>query len=186
MKEKRIREKVVLSLSLYLFLYLPVHFQAFNNFYNYLRDTTLSEEQCGECSYQQSCGRQCHRKGDVSIINPLFVAERKCMGVDQSKACVSKFAPDCKLWPNKNIQLPNVTESMQQIVDGLDYLTCVPEHRYVPLSVPKVPIVAQHFETVSPSQQVIFHSFARRSPATNCQHTKEYCNFRCEIGFFVV
>ena len=53
------------------------------------------------------------------------------MGVDQSRACVSKFASDCKLWPNKNIQLPNVTESMQQIVDGLDYLTCVPEHRFV-------------------------------------------------------
>ncbi|EFP04415.1 hypothetical protein CRE_25722 [Caenorhabditis remanei] len=104
---------------------------AFNNFYNYLRDTTTSEEQCGECSYQQSCGRKCHRRGDIGIINPLFVAERKCMGVDQSKACVSTYMQDCKLWPNKNIQLPNVTESMQQIIDNLDYLQCVPEHRYV-------------------------------------------------------
>ncbi|CAI2348915.1 unnamed protein product [Caenorhabditis sp. 36 PRJEB53466] len=102
---------------------------AFNNFYNYLRDTTSSEEQCGECSYQQSCGRKCHRRGDIGIINPLFVAERKCMGVDQSKACVSSFMPDCKLWPNPAVKLPNVTESMQQIIDNLDYLQCVPEHR---------------------------------------------------------
>ncbi|KIH51252.1 hypothetical protein ANCDUO_18663 [Ancylostoma duodenale] len=63
------------------------------------------------------------------MINPLFVAERRCMGIDQNQACTSKFMPDCKLWPNPAIQLPNVTESMQQIIDGLDYLTCVPQHR---------------------------------------------------------
>ncbi|GMS90157.1 hypothetical protein PENTCL1PPCAC_12332, partial [Pristionchus entomophagus] len=102
---------------------------AFTNFYNYLRDVTISEEQCGQCSYQQSCGRQCHRRGEVSVINPLFVAERKCQGVEQSEACVSKFMPGCKLWPNPSIALPNVTDSMQQIIDGLDYLTCVPENR---------------------------------------------------------
>ncbi|PAV61258.1 hypothetical protein WR25_15538 [Diploscapter pachys] len=45
------------------------------------------------------------------------------------EACVSKFADNCKLWPNPKIQLPNVTESMQAIIDGLDYLTCVPEYR---------------------------------------------------------
>lgn len=36
--------------------------QAFSNFYSYLRNVTISEEQCGVCSYQQSCGRQCHRR----------------------------------------------------------------------------------------------------------------------------
>ncbi|CAJ0578623.1 unnamed protein product, partial [Mesorhabditis spiculigera] len=102
---------------------------AFENFYNYLREMTQSEEQCGQCSYQQSCGRSCHRRGDVGMINPLFVAERRCMDVDQRSACVSKYMPNCKLWPNANIQLPNVTYSMQQIIDNLDYLTCVPEQR---------------------------------------------------------
>ncbi|KAK6052324.1 hypothetical protein COOONC_10171 [Cooperia oncophora] len=67
--------------------------------------------------------------GDVAMINPLFVAERRCMGIDQNKACTSKYMPDCKLWPNPQIQLPNVTESMQQIIDGLDYLSCVPQQR---------------------------------------------------------
>ncbi|VDP06150.1 unnamed protein product [Heligmosomoides polygyrus] len=65
---------------------------AFNNFYNYLREITLSEQQCGECSYQQSCGRSCHRRGDVQSINPLFVAERRCMGVDQNKVSFSSMA----------------------------------------------------------------------------------------------
>ncbi|KAK6044652.1 hypothetical protein COOONC_17843 [Cooperia oncophora] len=64
---------------------------AFNNFYNYLREITISEQQCGECSYQQSCGRQCHRRGDVAMINPLFVAERRCMGIDQNKVIVKSI-----------------------------------------------------------------------------------------------
>uniref|UniRef100_A0A0K0CWP3 Uncharacterized protein n=1 Tax=Angiostrongylus cantonensis TaxID=6313 RepID=A0A0K0CWP3_ANGCA len=102
---------------------------AFQNFYSYLREITLSEHQCGECSYQQSCGRQCHRRGDTAVINPLFVAERRCMGINQNQACMSKYAPNCKLWPNRAVPLPNVTESMQQIIDNLDYLTCVPQLR---------------------------------------------------------
>ncbi|KAK0414517.1 hypothetical protein QR680_011475 [Steinernema hermaphroditum] len=103
---------------------------AFNNFYNYIREVTVSEEQCGECSYQQSCGRKCHRKGSVDVINPLFVAERRCEGVQQNNACVSKMvSPDCKLWPNPSIHLPNVTASMHEIINGLEYLSCVPEKR---------------------------------------------------------
>ncbi|CAD5216440.1 unnamed protein product [Bursaphelenchus okinawaensis] len=103
---------------------------AFKNFYNYLRDVTVSENQCGECSYQQSCGRQCHRKGNVNSINPLFVAERRCEGVDQSMACESKQVKGtCRLWPNDDIQLPNVTQSMHDIIHGLEFLSCVPEIR---------------------------------------------------------
>ncbi|KAI1725317.1 hypothetical protein DdX_01973 [Ditylenchus destructor] len=101
---------------------------AFSNFYNYLRDVTLSEAQCGQCSYQQSCGRQCHRRGTLETVNPLFVAERLCAGVDQSMSCVSKQVDGhCRLWPNPNIALPNVTESMHEIINGLEYLSCVPE-----------------------------------------------------------
>ncbi|CAD5222354.1 unnamed protein product [Bursaphelenchus xylophilus] len=103
---------------------------AFTNFYNYLREVTVSENQCGECSYQQSCGRQCHRRGNVNSINPLFVAERRCEGVDQSMACESKQVKGtCRLWPNDDIQLPNVTQSMNDIIHGLDFLSCVPEIR---------------------------------------------------------
>uniref|UniRef100_A0A914E444 Uncharacterized protein n=1 Tax=Acrobeloides nanus TaxID=290746 RepID=A0A914E444_9BILA len=85
--------------------------------------------QCGECSYQQSCGRQCHRRGGLEQINPLFVAERRCEGIDQSDACVSKNIADCKLWPNYDIKLPNVTESMLEIVNGLEYLSCIPQKK---------------------------------------------------------
>ncbi|KAI6235565.1 hypothetical protein M3Y95_00064800 [Aphelenchoides besseyi] len=103
---------------------------AFNNFYNYLRDITESEQQCGECSYQQSCGRQCHRRGAMNTINPLFVAERRCEGIDQSTACVSKQVKGtCTLWPNSDIQLPNVTDTMTAIIDGIQYLNCIPEFR---------------------------------------------------------
>ncbi|KAK6101605.1 hypothetical protein QQG55_5235 [Brugia pahangi] len=100
---------------------------AFNNFYNYLRDITISQHQCGQCSYQQSCGRQCHRRGTVDMINPLFVAERICDGVDQSEACESKYVGDCKHWPNPSIKLPNVTHTMQEIIDKIDYLSCTPQ-----------------------------------------------------------
>ncbi|OZC09677.1 hypothetical protein X798_03371 [Onchocerca flexuosa] len=100
---------------------------AFNNFYNYLREITISQQQCGQCSYQQSCGRQCHRRGTFDVINPLFVAERACAGVDQSMACESKYIEGCKHWPNPNIQLPNVTRTMQDIIDKIDYLTCIPQ-----------------------------------------------------------
>uniref|UniRef100_A0A0K0F5Z6 Uncharacterized protein n=1 Tax=Strongyloides venezuelensis TaxID=75913 RepID=A0A0K0F5Z6_STRVS len=103
---------------------------AFDNFYNYLRKMTISEKQCGECSYQQSCGRNCHRRGSGNIINPLFVAERKCADIDQSDACVSRqLNGGCNLWPNPAIPLPNVTSSMVDIINGLDYLTCIPEKR---------------------------------------------------------
>ncbi|KAI6201288.1 Sodium leak channel non-selective protein [Aphelenchoides besseyi] len=103
---------------------------AFNNFYNYLRDITESEQQCGECSYQQSCGRQCHRRGAMNTINPLFVAERRCEGIDQSTACVSKQVKGtCTLWPNSDIQLPNVTDTMTAIINGIQYLNCIPEFR---------------------------------------------------------
>ncbi|TKR76168.1 hypothetical protein L596_017352 [Steinernema carpocapsae] len=103
---------------------------AFNNFYNYVREVTVSEEQCGECSYQQSCGRKCHRRAQRKRRphQPLFVAERRCEGIDQSNACVSKtLNGGCKLWPNPSIALPNVTSSMVEIVNGLEYLSCIPE-----------------------------------------------------------
>ncbi|KAI6177083.1 hypothetical protein M3Y97_00868700 [Aphelenchoides bicaudatus] len=103
---------------------------AFNNFYNYLREVTESEQQCGECSYQQSCGRNCHRRGDLTSVNPLFVAERRCEGIDQNTACVSRpVNGGCRLWPNHDIKLPNVTDSMLAIINGLDYLSCVPEQK---------------------------------------------------------
>ncbi len=35
---------------------------AFTNFFEYLRNITENEEPCGKCSYQQSCGRKCHRR----------------------------------------------------------------------------------------------------------------------------
>uniref|UniRef100_A0A915D2G0 Uncharacterized protein n=1 Tax=Ditylenchus dipsaci TaxID=166011 RepID=A0A915D2G0_9BILA len=108
--------------------------EAFSNFYSYLREVTLSEEQCGQCSYQQSCGRHCTRKAVQDFqsgpnnVNPLFVAERLCAGVDQSSSCVSKkINPSCKLWPNPSVALPNVTESMLQIVNGFEYLSCIPQ-----------------------------------------------------------
>lgn len=100
---------------------------AFNNFFNYLRNVTISEQQCGQCSYQQSCGRECHRRGTTDMINPLFVAERACTDVDQSTACESKYVENCRLWPNPNIDLPNVTETMHELIDKIDYLTCIPQ-----------------------------------------------------------
>ncbi|VDN52512.1 unnamed protein product [Dracunculus medinensis] len=102
---------------------------AFANFYDYLRNLTISEEQCGQCSYQQSCGRQCHRRGSIDLINPLFVAERPCKGISQTKACVSNYVDDCKHWPNHEIALPNITDSMMELINKLDYLSCVPEKR---------------------------------------------------------
>uniref|UniRef100_A0A0N5D9E5 SPASM domain-containing protein n=1 Tax=Thelazia callipaeda TaxID=103827 RepID=A0A0N5D9E5_THECL len=111
-------------------LNLSKKFQAFNNFYNYLRDITISEKQCGQCSYQQSCGRQCHRRGTIDVINPLFVAERICTEHDQSSACESKFVENCKLWPNANVYLPNVTQTMQELIDKIDYLTCIPQIKF--------------------------------------------------------
>ncbi|KAE9554811.1 hypothetical protein FO519_002008 [Halicephalobus sp. NKZ332] len=103
--------------------------QAFSNFFEYVREVTISEEPCGECSYQQSCGRQCHRKGDLKNINPLFVAERRCARVDQSESCVSKNIDNCRLWPNPRVLLPNVTDAIKDIVNGFDYLTCIPQQR---------------------------------------------------------
>ncbi|MFH4983161.1 hypothetical protein AB6A40_009870 [Gnathostoma spinigerum] len=47
---------------------------AFNNFYNYIRNVTVSDEQCGMCSYQQSCGRQCHRKFVVDYMRNSFTS----------------------------------------------------------------------------------------------------------------
>lgn len=68
--------------------------------------------------------------GDSNSINPLFVAERRCENVDQSSACLSRpVNGGCRLWPNHDIRLPNVTDSMLAIVNGLDYLSCVPEQR---------------------------------------------------------
>lgn len=50
--------------------------------------------------------------------------------MDQNSACLSKpVNGGCRLWPNHDIKLPNVTESMLAIVNGLDYLSCVPEQR---------------------------------------------------------
>uniref|UniRef100_A0A7E4V8U1 Uncharacterized protein n=1 Tax=Panagrellus redivivus TaxID=6233 RepID=A0A7E4V8U1_PANRE len=103
--------------------------QAFSNFFEYMRNVTISEEPCGECSYQQSCGRQCHRHGNVDEINPLFVAERRCARVDQSSACVSRNINNCKIWPNPEVPLPNVTDGIREIINGFDYLTCIPEQR---------------------------------------------------------
>lgn len=164
------KEKMRLSIDL---------LQAFNNFYNYLRDTTSSEQQCGECSYQQSCGRKCHRRCVSKTISkfssatvssgdsenfwnihknrktilqrwhrnnqPTVCRRTKMHGCwpehgtvhfqwfhwsfSNFQACVSTFMPDCKLWPNPAVQLPNVTESMSAIINNLDYLQCVPEHR---------------------------------------------------------
>ncbi|VDO28125.1 unnamed protein product, partial [Onchocerca flexuosa] len=122
-------------------------FQAFNNFYNYLREITISQQQCGQCSYQQSCGRQCHRRGTFDVINPLFVAERACAGVDQSMACESKYIEGCKHWPNPNIQLPNVTRTMQDIIDKIDYLTCIPQIKFVSSAITFRP--KRHFKTYS-------------------------------------
>ncbi|VDM41663.1 unnamed protein product [Toxocara canis] len=105
-------------------------FQAFNNFYNYLREITISEEQCGQCSYQQSCGRECHRRsGSLEAVNLLFVAERICADVVQSTACTSKFVEGCRHWPNPNIPLPNVTKPMLDIVNNIEYLNCIPQKR---------------------------------------------------------
>lgn len=64
--------------------------------------------------------------GGLEQINPLFVAEKLC-DVHQSDACVSKNIADCKLWPNPDIKLPNVTESMREIINGLEYLSCIPQ-----------------------------------------------------------
>uniref|UniRef100_A0A914Z308 Uncharacterized protein n=1 Tax=Panagrolaimus superbus TaxID=310955 RepID=A0A914Z308_9BILA len=92
--------------------------QAFSNFFEYMRHMTISEELCGECSYQQSCGRTCHRKGNIDEINPLFVAEKRCSKVDQSNACVSRNVNNCKLWPNPDVPLPNVTDTIKEIING--------------------------------------------------------------------
>lgn len=69
--------------------------------------------------------------GTIDMINPLFVAERICVGVDQSEACESKYVEGCKHWPNPNIQLPNVTQTMQEIIDEIDYLSCIPQKKFV-------------------------------------------------------
>uniref|UniRef100_A0A915Q2V1 Uncharacterized protein n=1 Tax=Setaria digitata TaxID=48799 RepID=A0A915Q2V1_9BILA len=63
----------------------------------------------------------------MDTINPLFVAERVCVGVDQSLACESKYTEACKHWPNPNVHLPNVTQTMQDIIDKIDYLSCIPQ-----------------------------------------------------------
>lgn len=69
--------------------------------------------------------------GTIDVINPLFVAERVCVGVDQLTACESKYVEGCKHWPNPNIKLPNVTHTMQEIIDKIDYLSCIPEKKFV-------------------------------------------------------
>uniref|UniRef100_A0A914GXY4 Secreted protein n=1 Tax=Globodera rostochiensis TaxID=31243 RepID=A0A914GXY4_GLORO len=104
--------------------------QAFENVVDYLREMTLSSAQCGQCSYQQSCGRRCHRRVSAnSVVNPLFVAERRCEGVDQSVSCVSRptAAGDCKLWPNRAIALPNVSDWMVAMIHSVQFLNCVPQ-----------------------------------------------------------
>lgn len=107
---------------------------------------TISEEPCGECSYQQSCGRQCHRKGELKDINPLFVAERRCSRLDQSNSCVSKNIDNCRLWPNPRVSLPNVTDAIKDIVNGFDYLTCIPEQRYVKENIfPEIKLLSSCF-----------------------------------------
>lgn len=68
-------------------------------------------------------------RGTIDVINPLFVAERPCDGLDQSMACISEFVEDCRHWPNPNIALPNVTETMHELIDKLEYLSCLPEIR---------------------------------------------------------
>uniref|UniRef100_A0A1I7VT23 Secreted protein n=1 Tax=Loa loa TaxID=7209 RepID=A0A1I7VT23_LOALO len=68
-----------------------------------------------------------HENGTTDMVNPLFVAERVCVGVDQSAACESKYVEGCKHWPNPNIKLPNVTHTMQEIIDKIDYLSCIPQ-----------------------------------------------------------
>uniref|UniRef100_A0A914GZE9 Uncharacterized protein n=1 Tax=Globodera rostochiensis TaxID=31243 RepID=A0A914GZE9_GLORO len=59
-----------------------------------------------------------------SVVNPLFVAERRCEGVEQSVSCVSRptAAGDCKLWTNRAIALPNVSDWM--ILGGLLTTLC--------------------------------------------------------------
>lgn len=69
--------------------------------------------------------------GTIDVINPLFVAERVCFGVDQSIACESKYVEDCKHWPNPSIKLPNVTHTMKEIIDKIDYLSCMPQTKFV-------------------------------------------------------
>lgn len=38
-------------------------------------------------------------------------------------------AGGCQLWPNNDIQLPNVTQSMHEVIQSLNYLTCITEYR---------------------------------------------------------
>ncbi|VDN41621.1 unnamed protein product [Gongylonema pulchrum] len=67
--------------------------------------------------------------GTIDVINPLFVAERVCAGVDQSTACESQYVDDCRHWPNPNVNLPNVTQTMHELIDRIDYLSCIPQKR---------------------------------------------------------
>ncbi|KAL3091050.1 hypothetical protein niasHS_005013 [Heterodera schachtii] len=104
--------------------------QAVSNVMDYFRQLTTSTKQCGFCSFQHSCGRRCHRRSNP--MNPLFVAERHCDGVDQSASCVSRTngavaADECQLWPNRQIALPNVSDWMASMLRTVPFLNCVPQ-----------------------------------------------------------
>ena len=75
--------------------------------------------------------------------NPLLVAERLCADVDQTEACFSRpvFSETdeknaaneggaCHLWPNPAIPLPNVTGEILNVVNGFNFLNCLPETRF--------------------------------------------------------
>uniref|UniRef100_A0A914VMB7 Uncharacterized protein n=1 Tax=Plectus sambesii TaxID=2011161 RepID=A0A914VMB7_9BILA len=73
-----------------------------------MRNVTEDEEPCGKCSYQQSCGRKCHRRGTGGKVNQFFVAERLCSarqirGNEQDTACVAQDINNCAIWPNPDI-----------------------------------------------------------------------------------
>uniref|UniRef100_A0A914M0H2 Uncharacterized protein n=1 Tax=Meloidogyne incognita TaxID=6306 RepID=A0A914M0H2_MELIC len=102
--------------------------EALNNVLDYFKELIIDEEPCGFCSYQHSCGRKCNRRADFkSSINALFVAERRCMEFDQINSCKYKFNQErgCKLWPNNLINLPNVSDSMKDFINGMSMLNCV-------------------------------------------------------------
>lgn len=80
-------------------------------------------------------------RGGTGKVNQFFVAERLCSarqinGNEQDSACVSREINNCSIWPNPDIPLPNVTDTMREVIDELGYLSCVKETRSAfPLSV---------------------------------------------------
>jgi hypothetical protein len=68
-------------------------------------------------------------RGTSTKVNPLFVAERRCEAIEQNRACTSTWMDNCRVWPNAAVPLPNVTASMLDVINNIDFIRCIPDAR---------------------------------------------------------